>query len=178
MASHVIVLNENYSFLSLIHWRRAVSLIIKGKCEVVKHSDKEVYTAAATSIKIPAIIRLLKVVRIIFKREVPYGKKNVFTRDKYICQYCGKQLYNKGKKEDKPTLDHIVPVSKGGQSTWLNTVTSCFDCNHKKSNKSLKEAGMFLKTQPYQPTINEFIQIKMKLLGIEDTLKDLYTSYI
>ncbi|NBO36560.1 HNH endonuclease, partial [bacterium] len=74
------------------------------------------------------------------------NRKNVFKRDNYVCQYCGIDLCDK-----TATIDHILPKSKGGGSTWVNMVTSCKDCNLAKGNKTLKEAKMNLRTKPKEP---------------------------
>lgn len=79
-------------------------------------------------------------------KTVKYSRKNIFQRDNYTCQYCS----NKFKKEEL-TLDHIIPKSKGGKSSWTNIVTCCTGCNADKGDKSLKELGWQLKQQPKSP---------------------------
>jgi 5-methylcytosine-specific restriction endonuclease McrA len=74
------------------------------------------------------------------------GRENIFKRDNYSCQYCGKRLtYKSG------TIDHIIPQSKGGKHSWDNVVVACWPCNNKKDSKTLSEAGMFLLRKPYSP---------------------------
>jgi 5-methylcytosine-specific restriction endonuclease McrA len=82
-----------------------------------------------------------------------FSKRNVFKRDKYTCQYCGKQSRNL-------TIDHVVPKSKGGESTWKNVVTACEPCNKKKADKTPDEAGMRLLNKPYRPNLNISSMIK------------------
>jgi len=79
-----------------------------------------------------------------------FSRRNVFARDKDTCQYCGK----KG-GYDEMNIDHITPRSKGGKTEWLNVVLSCIPCNDKKSNKTLKQAGLKLKRQPFVPTVED-----------------------
>lgn len=90
---------------------------------------------------------------------VPYSRKGVYERDNFQCQYCGKFPRKK-----HMTLDHILPVSRGGTSTWKNTVLSCLPCNHKKADNTPDEAGMPLMTVPRQPTQRQLILRGVKML--------------
>lgn len=76
-----------------------------------------------------------------------FSKRNVFKRDKYTCQYCGKQ-------ERDLTIDHVQPKSKGGESVWQNVVAACEPCNKKKADKTLKQAGMKLLRNPFKPNLS------------------------
>jgi len=164
----VILLNSDYSFLNTINWKKAMRLLAKGKVEVLTATDKILRSADRSwKLYIPKVLRLIKLVRQIYKTKVPFSKKNIIYRDKYICQYCGK-------KEDKMTIDHIIPSSRGGKSTFENCVTSCKPCNNLKNNRTPNEARMVLKRQPFKPTIMEFINIKMKLLGIDKILEEIW----
>ncbi len=166
----VILLNSDYSFLNTINWKKAMRLLAKGKVEVLKATDSIIQSADRTwKLYIPKVLRLVKLVRSVYKTRVPYSKKNVIYRDKYICQYCGK-------KERKMTIDHVIPKAKGGKSTFENCVASCKPCNNFKGSKTPREVGMVLKRKPFQPTIMEFINIKMKILGIDKLLKELWES--
>ena len=170
MSADVILLNADYSFLDTVSWRKAMKLIIKEKVEVVKETARKI-----ADFYIPKVIKLIKFVRIVYKREVPFSKRNVFTRDNYTCQYCGKQ-YKRGSKA--PTLDHIIPKSHGGKNTWENCVTSCKECNTLKRDRTPSEAKMYLLKRPNKPTINEFMQLKLKSHGIQKVLDDLYQSMV
>lgn len=163
----VILLNSDYSFLNVISWKRAVRLVVKGKVEVIKATDKIISNAEKTfQMLIPKVLRLVKLVRSIYKTRVPFSKRNILVRDEFTCLYCGR-------KDQRLTIDHIIPKSRGGKTTFENCVASCKPCNNKKNNRTPREAGMFLKRQPTQPTIMEFFLIKMKKLGVYKTLKDL-----
>ena len=85
-------------------------------------------------------------VKLPFKK-VAANRKNIMQRDKYCCQYCGIDLCDR-----TATIDHIVPKSKGGGSTWVNLVTACKDCNLFKGNRTPKEAKMVLKSKPKEPS--------------------------
>lgn len=156
----VIVLNSSYEYLNTVTWKKAVKLIHLGKVEIVK-STKRVVSNFEDTVKmvVPKIVRLLKYVRAVFKRAVPFSKRNIHVRDDNTCQYCG--------SKDKICIDHINPKAKGGKSTWENCVSSCKTCNNKKRDRTPREAGMFLARQPFQPTINEYMNIKLKAHGLD-----------
>ena len=170
---NVVVLNANYQFLNFITWKRALTLIENGKAEVLKESDRIVKNVGGSFIfPIPYIIRLVKLIRKIYKKGVPWSKRNVFARDRNVCQYCGKQV-------KKPEIEHIIPKSKGGKNSWENTVTACRSCNSQKGDRTPSEAGMFLIKQPVHPTINEFILGKLKNSSsdIKKILDDFLNDY-
>ena len=169
----VIVLNSSYEFLNTVSWKQAIKLICKGKVEVVKTGKRVIKNFERTKeIIIPKVLRLLKYVRAVFKKAVPFSKRNIHIRDNHTCQYCG--------KKDKVGntrlgIDHVTPRTNGGPSTWENCVSSCWDCNNKKGRKTVREMNMFLKRRPFQPTIAEFLSIRLKNSGYDLAviLKDL-----
>lgn len=170
----VIVLNSNFEFLNFCSWKRALALVEKGKAEVVKESKKVVKNVTgAFSFAIPYVIKLVKMVRAVYKRRVPWSKKNVFIRDNYICQYCGKENLK------HPELEHVVPKSKGGKNSFENCVTACKDCNRFKGDRLPSEANMYLKKQPVKPTINEFLMSKMNNhQDAKGVIRDLFSEYM
>lgn len=166
----VVLLNSDYSFLSTINWKRAMCLLAKGKVEVLKTTEHIIRNAEKTwEILVPKVIRLVKLVRKVYRNKVPWSKKNVLIRDRYTCQYCGI-------KSEKMTIDHVIPSSKGGKSSFENCVASCKQCNNFKNDRTPSQAQMTLKRQPFQPTIMEFINIKMKALGIDKVLQEVWDS--
>lgn len=165
-----ILLNADYTFLSFINWKKAVALHIKGKAEILKQSDDPIrYDNGLKKLFAPLVMKLVKLIRSIFRTHVPFSRKNVMIRDKNECAYCG-QI---GGKDIKLTIDHIVPLSRGGKSTFENCVACCFECNNEKGNRLPSEAGMYIRKKLYSPTISEFLQIKIEQLGLYNTLKDL-----
>ena len=156
----IIVLNADYSFLNIIDWKRAIKLIMTEKAEIVESMNKFITNTEKTiKIQIPKILRLINMVNL-FRPRIPYSKKNIFLRDEFTCKYCGK-------KGITMTVDHIIPKSYGGKSSFLNCVASCLDCNLKKRNRTPEEAGMeIIGKKPYLPTIAEFIQKKAKLFNL------------
>lgn len=161
-----VVLNADYTFLNVISTKRAMILLAKGKTEVLKYS-KKVFNTISGVIKIPAVLRLVKLIRTIYKARVPFSKKNVMVRDKFVCTYCGAT-------DRRLTIDHILPKSKGGKSTFENCVASCKQCNSKKGDLTCRESKMFPKTAAVQPTIMQFLNMKMESLGVDNILRDLY----
>jgi 5-methylcytosine-specific restriction endonuclease McrA len=163
----VILLNSDYSFLNVISWKRAIRLLVKGKAEVIKASEKVISNAERTiEIVIPKVLRLVELVKSIYKSRVPFSKKNVLIRDDFTCAYCGRI-------DEKLTIDHIIPKSKGGSTSFENCVASCKPCNNKKNNRTPKEAGMALQFKPHTPTLMDFFVIKMKKLGVYKVLREM-----
>lgn len=163
--SGVILLNADYSFLNIVDWKKAMTLLAKGKVAVHKYSNKVIKTAAGKIVKIPYILRLIKFIRTLYKSRVPFSKKNVLVRDGFACAYCGD-------KSKRLTIDHIVPKAKGGKSTFENCVAACRNCNNRKGSKTCREAHMFPRVKAYQPTISEFLRMKMEKLGILEIIKE------
>jgi len=161
-----VILNSDYSFLGLVSWKRAIKLVVKEKVEVLKASEREICSGDGTcKMTVPLVLRLIHLVRYVYKNKVPFTRKNVYVRDKHTCQYCG--------SKDKLSIDHVIPVSRGGSNNFENCVASCIPCNVKKDNRTPREAGMSLRSKPHEPTIMEFLILKMKTLGVDQTLKDL-----
>ena len=163
--SHCILLNADYTFLNLVDYRRAICLMTKGKVQVLRYSERCIHGAEGLVVRVPAVMKLIKLIRTLYKLRVPFSKKNVLIRDGFRCAYCGR-------KSERLTIDHIVPKSKGGSTTFENCVASCKPCNNSKGDKPCSQAGMYPKTKAFQPTISEFLRLKLKNLGIEEFLRD------
>ena len=158
----VIVLNASYEFLGLVSWKRAMILLFNKKVEVVKESDRIIRTVTR-SFKVPAVVRLVKFIRQIYRREVPFTRKNVLTRDEFVCQYCGRE-HSSGSL----TMDHVIPKVQGGKNEWTNVVACCRSCNMRKGGNTPRQAHMRLVRQPFKPTIMEFINLYLrKRFGME-----------
>jgi len=167
----VLLLNSAYEPMALCSVRRAMKLIIKGTAKMeefnpditfyigtVFENDKE----TKIEYKLPSVIRLVTY-RYIPSKSQLVTRKNIFARDMYTCQYCGIHLMQK-----YLTLDHIIPQSRGGKSTWSNLVAACKSCNRKKDNKLLSEiTDMQLKNHPREWTHHVGRGI-LRNLGISD----------
>ena len=167
---NVMVLNADLQFLCNVSWQRAINLIFQKKAEVLEESERIICNAdKSCQLFVPKIIRLIQFVDCVFKNHVPFTYKNVLIRDNYTCKYCGL-------KNDKMTIDHIIPVSKGGKNEFENCVTSCRQCNNKKGNKFLEEIDMKIHGQPpHRPKLIEFLIKKSKQNGTYQTLKEIGT---
>ncbi len=142
--SPVLVLNQNYEPLNISRVRRAVVLLLRGKAEALENGSGVLHTPS-DSIPMPSVIRLVYLV----KRPRPEKKLTrleVFRRDEYKCQYCGRET-------KELTLDHVIPRHKGGRHIWENVVSACIPCNNRKAGRTPKEAGMKLILQPFAPRI-------------------------
>ena len=140
----VLVLNSSLQPLSVIHERRLIVLLSKQKVTFVDDSVRELIEesirARRLELERPVIVQLLANVRIP-RMVLQPTRVNILLRDDEMCQYCGKRTR-------ELTLDHVVPRSRGGQSTWENLVACCKACNGKKGNRLLKEVNMHLIRQP------------------------------
>ncbi len=164
----VIVISAGYEFMGLISWQRAMILLLNGKVEVVKESDKIIRTVSRT-FRVPAVIRLLKFIRQMYRREAPFSRKNVLVRDVYVCQYCGVEH-----PPSELTLDHVIPKVQSGTNDWNNVVTCCRNCNTHKGGRTPRQAGMSLVRKPFKPTKMEFINIYLNRkfgMNLNDILK-------
>lgn len=143
--SSVLVLNQNWEPLNVCKARRAVVLVWRGKAEILENGSG-VITSPSLSLPLPSVIRL----QYMINRPRPQRKltrREVFIRDRYTCQYCGKQTR-------ELTLDHVVPRHRGGEHSWENIVSACKACNHRKAGHTPEEVGMRLVRQPLQPRIS------------------------
>ena len=142
----VLILNAAYEPVRIVGWERAMILWLAEKTEVLESYEKEVHSVNAT-FRLPSVMRITRFVR--FKRNnsrVRFSRLHVFLRDDYNCQYCSKAFHSK-----ELTMDHVIPVVRGGKTTWSNIVTCCVDCNQRKGSKTLQESGLILKRYPKEP---------------------------
>lgn len=138
----VLVLNQNYEPLNVCNLRRAIVLVFCGKAEILIENHRQIHSVSCI-IECPSVIRLQRLVCRPLPR-VRLTRREVFRRDGYACQYCGRRTGH-------PTLDHVVPRHRGGKHSWENLVTACTQCNHRKGGRPLKEAGMRLLRVPLRP---------------------------
>ena len=147
----VLVLNSSLQPLSVIPERRLIVLLSKQKVtfvdERVRTLIEESIVARRLELERPVIVQLLANVRVPRVALQP-TRSNILLRDDETCQYCGKRSRDL-------TLDHIIPRSRGGQSTWENLVACCKLCNGKKGNRLLKDVNMRLSRQP-RPLSQEY----------------------
>jgi 5-methylcytosine-specific restriction endonuclease McrA len=145
-----LVLNQSYEPLNVCRARRALSLIFSGKAEMLENGTGYIHTAN-TVFPIPSVIRLAYLV----KRPRPQPKLTrveIFNRDHYTCQYCGKQSH-------QLTLDHIIPRHQSGRHTWENLVSACASCNRRKAGRTPEQAHMKLLSKPVRPVGSIYLNI-------------------
>jgi len=144
--NRTLLLNASFEPLRVVHWQRAFILVFQEKVEILEAYGFLVRTVSH-DYQVPAVIRLRRWVNL--KRRAPiirFSRSNLYARDEYRCQYCCVIF-----AERDLTLDHVIPVVKGGQKTWENIVTACLKCNQKKGSKLPPEAGLNLLKKPRAP---------------------------
>ena len=137
----VLVLNATYEPVNVCAARRAIILILNGVALAEEESSSFV-RSARLAMPVPSVIRLLEF------RRIPYqvralSRKNILIRDHHTCQFCGRVL-----PASELTLDHVLPRSQGGKSTWENLVACCHPCNNRKGDRTPETAGIKLLRQP------------------------------
>jgi 5-methylcytosine-specific restriction endonuclease McrA len=147
MESAVLVLNQNYEPLNVCHIRRAFVLVDRGKAEVLEHGHGALHSATLT-FPLPSVIRLIQMIRRP-RPQMRLTRREVFARDGYTCQYCGKVGRDL-------TLDHVLPRHRGGKHTWENLVSACKSCNHRKAGRTPAEAKMHLAREPRRPHVGAY----------------------
>ena len=145
MGQRVLVLNASYEPLQLISTRRAIVLLLQEKAELIEATEQRL-RAQGFYLDIPLVIRLVRYIKIPRRMRLPCSRRGVLMRDRETCMYCGAQP-----GRSNLTVDHILPRSRGGQTTWENVVTACRDCNHRKGGRTPEEANMPLSVRPRQP---------------------------
>jgi 5-methylcytosine-specific restriction endonuclease McrA len=121
----------------------------------LKHPDEDWIRTIKQEILAPRIIRLLFYDKLP-KQTVKFNRRNIFARDGNRCQYCGRKF-----PTTELSLDHVVPRSQGGQSTWTNIVCACLDCNIRKGGRSPRQAGMHMIRPPEKPRRSPMLNLKL-----------------
>ena len=154
----VLILNQNYEPLNVCGARRALLLVLGQKAQPLEIGEGEVHSVSET-FAVPSVIRLLYLVkRPLFTSRL--SRREVFWRDQFTCQYCGKQTKDL-------TFDHVVPRVMKGPHTWENVVAACVPCNHRKAGRTPAQAGMRLLKEPRQPRANPYYHLMYRSLPDE-----------
>ncbi|MDA8745000.1 HNH endonuclease [Rubripirellula amarantea] len=171
--TNVLVLNRFYMAIRVVNVRRAFTLLYRDCAEVIGSSDgsyvsydfeswcelsqltsmekqpgEEYIQAVSFELQVPRILRLTRFDRMP-AQTLRFNRKNLFARDDHTCQYCGKN-----EPTNKLSLDHVIPRSHGGPTTWENIVCCCLRCNSRKGGRTPKQANMALLTKPIKPRFN------------------------
>jgi 5-methylcytosine-specific restriction endonuclease McrA len=145
----VLVLNQDFSPLSICSVQRAFLLVYLEKADLVSKSEDMQLHTISRIFPMPAVIKLKVYVRIPYKGVV-LTRQNIFKRDNFQCQYCG--------TSQDLTLDHVIPKARGGKSTWSNLVTACKPCNTRKGDFMPEEIGFTIRNLPYRPSYIIFLR--------------------
>jgi 5-methylcytosine-specific restriction endonuclease McrA len=176
--SRVLVLNRSYLPINVTSAKRAFIMIYAGIAKVVDSEFRtfDFQTWADLDVQdqhesIGLVNKLIRIPRVIIvvtfdsipKRQVKFNRYNIFARDNWTCQYCGKH-----KPKSELNLDHVVPRSLGGMSSWENVVCSCLKCNMKKGGRTPKQANMKLKRRPRKPSWIQSLQRAMSVICYQE----------
>ena len=167
----VLVLNSLYQAVQVTGMRRAFRLFYAGRalavapdfstydfdnwCDLPPGAGDDVVRTPTRAIRIPRVIQLVHYDKIP-RHAVRFTRRNIFVRDRNRCQYCGKVFPQK-----RLNLDHVVPLSRGGKTTWKNVVCACISCNSRKGNRTPTEAGMTMVRRPRRPSGHPFFRANL-----------------
>ncbi len=165
----VLVLNASYEPINICAARRAVVLVLKGVAHAEEHAQGHFHSQRA-NMPMPSVIRLLEYRRIPHQTRA-LSRKNIMMRDRYTCQYCSR-VFNAADL----TLDHVIPRSRSGETSWDNLVACCHACNNRKGNRTPEEASMRLLHPPRPFTLHTGRHL-MRLLGRGDEQWRKYLFY-
>jgi 5-methylcytosine-specific restriction endonuclease McrA len=180
LTANVLVLNRLYMAIHVVGVRRAFCLLYRDLAEVIhvnngqfsnydfeswqlsseinsgdKTDDQDWIRAVTFELQVPRVIRLLRYDRVP-RYSLRFSRRNLFARDNHSCQYCGKAA-----PTNQLSLDHVMPRSRGGPTTWENVVCCCLECNTRKGGRTPKEARMKLLNKPAKPRFNPLLARKL-----------------
>ncbi len=158
--SAVLVLNRNYQPVHVTSVKRALSLLYLGVAKAIDTQYRlyefEDWAALSTAshdcvhtidrpIRVPRVV-VLSAYEYLPRGRVRFSRLNIYARDHDTCQYCTRRL-----PRSELNLDHVVPRSQGGKTSWENVVCSCVPCNLRKGGRTPEQAGMKLLKVPVRP---------------------------
>ncbi|WP_114782368.1 HNH endonuclease [Botryobacter ruber] len=149
MREKVLILNQDYSAIAVCTVQKAFVLVYLDKAELVSKANGSLLHTVSKAYPVPSVIRLQRYVRVPYYG-ISMSRHNVLRRDNFTCQYCGT-----GKNL---TLDHVMPRSRGGETSWYNLVAACMRCNTRKGDRTPEEAGLKLLRKPRRPSLHSFLQ--------------------
>jgi hypothetical protein len=181
--SRCLVLNSDYSPLTIVGWHKAIMWSLKNSksfgIEIIDFYKHDFIVGTNNKkFPIPCIAKTKRYLKI-NRQSVTFSRKNLFVRDDYTCQYCGKQFILQ-----ELTYDHVIPKSKWRNDSlsptcWTNIVTACIKCNRNKGSRTPKQANMDLLSIPIKPTKNlKYLPVTNQLLSIRDTMPEEWKNYL
>lgn len=142
-SARVLILNASFEPLHVCSVKRAIALLMHEVAERVEDAGAVLRTPT-TAVPVPSVVRLKRYVRRPHRHRVAFNRRNLFRRDDHRCQYCGR-------RGSDLTLDHVLPRSRGGATSWENVVACCRSCNARKRDRTPEEASMALARAPSAP---------------------------
>ena len=174
----VHVLNRNWQPINITNVAKALKLVWLGSARIVDPKTYETFSwsdwarlrpegelyirSAKERFGVPLVIVLTHYDRVP-TQSVVFNRHNILKRDRFTCQYCGKQ-------QSDLTLDHVVPRAQGGQTSWENCVAACYECNSKKANRTPAQAKMKLRKQPIKPAWSPAFAVSTRSISKWDDL--------
>lgn len=180
LSASVLILNRHYLAVHVVNVRRAFGLLYRELAEVIdlnegqfanfdfsawcdfstlRSTDKRPHEdwvqAVRFEVLVPRVMRLLKFDRLP-KQTLRFNRRNLFARDSNRCQYCGENF-----PTSQLSMDHVMPRSRGGETSWENIVCSCLTCNTRKGGRTPQEAHMRLIRRPAKPRHNPLLAAKL-----------------
>ena len=171
--SDTLVLDVQGFPVAFVSWNRAVNLMWQNRAVVVSEDAKAILHSQSFEMGMPRVVKLKNHISRKLRLKVPMTRRNIAIRDNSSCQYCGLLLETKDY-----TMDHVLPRSRGGMSTWKNLVLACVHCNKRKSDCLPHEVGLTLRQRPTEP--NQFdprFNFRLHIKVLRPEWKD-YASYI
>lgn len=174
LAEKVLVLNRSWVAVNVATVRRALTLVYQDTARIVAAEDYTTFDfeswveasqaakeearrihATTFSICVPEVI-VLSGFNGRFSKAVRFSRRNIFERDDNTCQYCGRKF-----DRHELTLDHVIPRSRGGASTWTNIVLACLKCNMRKGDRAPQETRMRQQRKPVKPHWATCVGVKL-----------------
>ncbi|CAK9145902.1 unnamed protein product [Ilex paraguariensis] len=155
-----LVLDISYRPVNVVCWKRAICLEFMEKADVLEYYDQTVNSPSG-SFYIPAVLRVPHLLQVVRRRRIKsnLSRKNILRRDSFMCQYCS--------SGENLTIDHVLPIARGGEWTWENLVTACAKCNSRKGQKTIDEANMMLIKVPKAPKDYDLVAIPLTTSAIK-----------
>lgn len=155
-----LVLDVSYRPINVVCWKRAICLEFMEKADVLEYYDQTVNSPSG-SFYIPAVLRVPHLLQFVKRRRIKntLSRRNIFQRDNFTCQYCSSR--------ENLTIDHVLPIARGGEWKWENLVAACAKCNSKKGQKTLEEASMKLHKAPKAPKDYDILAIPLTSTAIK-----------
>lgn len=157
----VVVLNASFEPLGVVPVARAMTFLMRERAVLVDAIPGRVIRSATAELPFPRVVQFREMIRVPFRYgEQPWSRQGLLERDNYECAYC-----DSGRRAS--TVDHILPRSRNGRDSWMNTVASCAKCNGRKADRTPSEAGMTLRFPPRVVTARDSLVVAIAATGAD-----------